>query len=109
MQPSTTSSGSSLIRPTAPTICSTTGRIRSATDRPDGAPTGRQAMQRSIPAVTALLAATLATMPLAGGAAASDVAKFYQDKQITLVLSTGAGGGYELYARPLARYISRYI
>jgi tripartite-type tricarboxylate transporter receptor subunit TctC len=45
-----------------------------------------------------------------GGAQADDsVADFYRGKQISLILSTGPGGGYELYARPLARHMGRHI
>jgi tripartite-type tricarboxylate transporter receptor subunit TctC len=62
-------------------------------------------MSRSFPA-----AVVLAPMLLAAGCAyAQPVGDFYRGKQITLILSTGAGGGYELYARPLARALPKYI
>ena len=32
----------------------------------------------------------------------ADIAKFYAGKQITLVIGTGAGGGYDAYARLVA-------
>jgi tripartite-type tricarboxylate transporter receptor subunit TctC len=62
-------------------------------------------MQRSLLTMSALFA-----MLAAGdGVAADPVAEFYRGKQITLTLSTGPGGGYALYARPLARHLGRHI
>jgi tripartite-type tricarboxylate transporter receptor subunit TctC len=43
---------------------------------------------------------------LAARAAADD---FYQGKTITLVVANAAGGGYDLYARLLARHMGRHI
>lgn len=37
------------------------------------------------------------------------VAKFYAGRQIDLVIGSSAGGGYDTYARLIARYIGRYI
>jgi tripartite-type tricarboxylate transporter receptor subunit TctC len=34
---------------------------------------------------------------------------FYRGKQIVLTVASGAGGGYDTYARTLARYIPKYI
>lgn len=42
-------------------------------------------------------------------ARADAVADFYKGKQITLTVSYGPGGGYDVYARTLARYMSKYI
>jgi tripartite-type tricarboxylate transporter receptor subunit TctC len=42
-------------------------------------------------------------------AQAQDVASFYHGKQITLVIGYGAGGGYDLYARMLGRFIGAHI
>jgi tripartite-type tricarboxylate transporter receptor subunit TctC len=36
-------------------------------------------------------------------------ANFYQGKTITMVVSSTAGGGYDLWARLMARYIGKYI
>ena len=55
----------------------------------------------------ALLAAAF-WPPLAPGAAA-DAESFYQGRNLTLVIGYTAGGGYDLYARLLARHLSRYI
>jgi tripartite-type tricarboxylate transporter receptor subunit TctC len=50
---------------------------------------------------------------LALGASASahadDIAKFYAGKSLHLVIGYAPGGGYDLYARTLARHIGRHI
>jgi tripartite-type tricarboxylate transporter receptor subunit TctC len=40
---------------------------------------------------------------------ADEVADFYRGKTINFTVSTGVGGGYDIYARPLARHMGRYI
>jgi tripartite-type tricarboxylate transporter receptor subunit TctC len=42
-------------------------------------------------------------------AESADVAKFYAGKQITMVIGTGAGGGYDAYARLVAQYMRPHI
>jgi tripartite-type tricarboxylate transporter receptor subunit TctC len=42
-------------------------------------------------------------------AAAQNAAEFYRGKQITIVIGLGAGETYDLYARLLARHLSKYI
>ncbi len=42
-------------------------------------------------------------------AAADDVANFYKDHPLNIVVGYSAGGGYDLYARMLGRFISKYI
>jgi tripartite-type tricarboxylate transporter receptor subunit TctC len=54
-----------------------------------------------------LAAAALAT--LAAPARAEDVASFYRGKRISLVIGYGPGGGYDLYARLLGRFIGAHI
>jgi tripartite-type tricarboxylate transporter receptor subunit TctC len=54
-----------------------------------------------------LLAAAL--VGLAGPAYAEDVADFYRGKHVTLVIGYGPGGGYDLYARMLGRFIGAHI
>jgi len=53
----------------------------------------------------ACLAAPFATTARAEGA----VAEFYRGKQITLLVGYGPGGGYDITARLVARYIGKYI
>ena len=43
------------------------------------------------------------------GARADKVADFYRSHQVSLVTGFGPGGGYDVYARLLARHIGRYI
>ena len=59
-------------------------------------------MRRSIAAFAALLT-------MGGGALANDVADFYRGKVITVYIGYGPGGGYDLYARTLARHIVKHI
>jgi tripartite-type tricarboxylate transporter receptor subunit TctC len=47
---------------------------------------------------------------LAGPSARADeVADFYRGKQVNLVVGYGPGGGYDIYARLLARHLGRFI
>lgn len=57
------------------------------------------------PAAVAAAAVVLA-VPLAGDAHAAD---FYAGKQIRMVISSGAGGGYDAYARALAQFMTQHI
>ena len=52
-----------------------------------------------------LVAAALAAAP----AHADAVARFYQGRQINLIVGYGPGAGYDVYARLLARHLSRFI
>ncbi len=45
----------------------------------------------------------------APSARADDVADFYKGKTVTLVIGGDAGGGYDIYARLLSRYLPKYI
>jgi tripartite-type tricarboxylate transporter receptor subunit TctC len=57
-----------------------------------------------------VLLAGLAAAALPGRALAQDAtAQFYQGRQITLIVGSTAGGGYDIYARLLARHFSRHI
>jgi tripartite-type tricarboxylate transporter receptor subunit TctC len=46
---------------------------------------------------------------LAVSADAQDVASFYRGKQITIVVGSSTGGGYDTYARLIARYMSKHM
>jgi len=49
-------------------------------------------------------------MLAAGGASAQDaVAQFYKGRQITVLVGSSAGGGYDIYARLVARHMPKYI
>jgi tripartite-type tricarboxylate transporter receptor subunit TctC len=45
----------------------------------------------------------------ASQARAEDVADFYKRQRISLIVGNGTGGGYDVYARLLAHYMSDYI
>jgi tripartite-type tricarboxylate transporter receptor subunit TctC len=49
------------------------------------------------------------TIALAGSASAETVADFYRGKTVTMVVGTPAGGGYDIYARLLTRYLGKHI
>jgi len=46
---------------------------------------------------------------LSAPALADPVEDFYKGKQITFVIRSGVGGGYDIYARVLGRHISKHI
>lgn len=59
---------------------------------------------------TVLLALVLCGTVLCAPAARSDtVVDFYRGKTVSLVVGYPPGGGYDLYTRMIARYISKYI
>jgi len=59
--------------------------------------------------ICALAICTIFLAAFIGPARAQDVADFYRGKTVTLVIGFSAGGGYDLYARLLARHLGRHI
>lgn len=59
-------------------------------------------MGRIVICLTALAA-------MVGSVKADAVADFYRGKSVQLVLGYGPGGGYDVYARIVARYLGKYI
>jgi tripartite-type tricarboxylate transporter receptor subunit TctC len=59
--------------------------------------------------VTAVAATVIPLIVGAAAAGADPIADFYKGKQITWVLSAGAGGGYSSYANAFAPYLSMHI
>ena len=60
--------------------------------------------------VRALVFAALAATMIAGPATAQQsVADFYKGKTVALLLGTGPGGSYDLYARIFAEHLTRHI
>src|SRR4051794_35332110 len=43
------------------------------------------------------------------GTSAQGQEEFYKGKQITIIVGYGTGGGYDVYARVLARHIGKYL
>ena len=56
-----------------------------------------------------LAAALVLAIAALAPARAQDVAEFYKRNRINLIVSYGPGGGYDVYARVLARHMSRHI
>lgn len=56
-----------------------------------------------------LAGAMFAAAVLASSAAAQPVAEFYGRTPLALIVGSGAGGGYDLYARLFARYYAKHI
>ncbi len=54
-----------------------------------------------------LLFALLALVP--EGTGAQTLAPFYRGKQVSMLIASGAGGGYDTYARTLARHMAKHI
>ncbi len=51
--------------------------------------------------------AITAAMTICGGSMAQQ--DFYKDKQINMLVASGVGGGYDVYARSLGRHMPRFI
>lgn len=64
-------------------------------------------VRRMIPK-TVLTAAILGSAIIATGPVTAQT-NFYKDKSVTMLIGSGAGGGYDLYSRVLARHMGRHI
>ena len=56
-----------------------------------------------------VLAVSFAAIAVSHASAQDQVAQFYRAKQITVIVGSSAGGGYDIYARLLARHMPRHI
>jgi tripartite-type tricarboxylate transporter receptor subunit TctC len=59
--------------------------------------------------LTRCAAALLASLTLTLNARADAVADFYKGRTVTLIVGYGPGGGYDLFARLMARHLGRHI
>jgi tripartite-type tricarboxylate transporter receptor subunit TctC len=59
--------------------------------------------------VASLLGGLIGAIIVAPSASADAIADFYKGKSITVIVSSGAGGGYDTYSRALARHMVRHI
>jgi len=67
-------------------------------------------MMRSVSCASRrIFLAACTTLFLCGSAYGQDVASFYSGKTVRIVVGFSAGGGYDQYARLLARHYSRHI
>ena len=57
----------------------------------------------------ALVSMVLLGLVLAGPANANEVADFYRGKELRLVIGASVGGGYDIYARAIAKHLSGHI
>ncbi len=60
-------------------------------------------------AAVALAAVALAAAALASPGAAQSPAEFYKGKQVHMIVGSDPGGGYDTYARSLARHLERHL
>jgi tripartite-type tricarboxylate transporter receptor subunit TctC len=67
-------------------------------------PCGREANT-----VTRCVSLLLASLALGSQACADTVADFYKGPTITLIVGYGPGGGYDLFARLMARHLGRHV
>jgi tripartite-type tricarboxylate transporter receptor subunit TctC len=67
---------------------------------------GGRTMPKKIAALTAALVACCWALPVA---AQDAVAQFYRGRTLTIVVGSSAGGGYDTYARMMARYFSKHM
>lgn len=59
---------------------------------------------------TVLACGAVASLVLGAGAAKADaVADFYKGKRVTIIVGSGAGGGYDVYARLASRHWNRHV
>ena len=62
---------------------------------------------RTLPVAGLALAFLLPLLP--SPVAAQDVAAFYRNKVVRIIVSSTTGGGYDLYGRTVARHLSKHI
>ena len=66
-------------------------------------------MSKALFAATILSAACLAAPIAVSQASAQSVADFYKGKTVSIIVSTGSGGGYDVLARALARHLPKFV
>jgi tripartite-type tricarboxylate transporter receptor subunit TctC len=63
-------------------------------------------------AVSGKITGFVMALSLAGvqaGSAQEDIANFYRGKTVTIIVGSSAGGGYDLYARTIARFMPKHL
>ena len=66
-------------------------------------------MNKLISTAGCSLIALVALVPFSSHAAEAATADFYQGKTVRILVGYPPGGGYDFYARLMARYIGKYI
>ncbi|MGE3644619.1 MAG: Bug family tripartite tricarboxylate transporter substrate binding protein [Beijerinckiaceae bacterium] len=64
---------------------------------------------RASRAIVSVLALSGACLAATGAMAQDNVAAFYKDKTITIIVGSTPGGGYDTYARLLSRHIGKHL
>src|ERR1043166_3317852 len=59
--------------------------------------------------VSWVVVVSIAMLPVGRASAQDSAAQFFKGKQITVIVGSSAGGGYDIYARLLARHMSKHI
>jgi tripartite-type tricarboxylate transporter receptor subunit TctC len=67
--------------------------------------TSMRSFRRLLAAVSVAALTAVATLP----ARAADVASFYKGRTVQVLIGFSPGGGYDIYARTLARYMGKHI
>lgn len=66
-------------------------------------------MKKIVRTSTALASAAAIGLAAASTAKADDVSDFYKDRDVTILVAFGAGGGYGLYSRTLSEFMPKHI
>jgi tripartite-type tricarboxylate transporter receptor subunit TctC len=67
---------------------------------------GRRIMRRRVPSCLIAIVFAASAVPSAVGQTSTG---YYAGKQVKMIIGLGAGGGYDLWARTVARHIGRYL
>jgi hypothetical protein len=59
--------------------------------------------------IAGLIGAVLGILASTGSVVAESSADFFTGEQITMIVPSGVGGGYDLYGRFLARFIGKHV
>ena len=66
-------------------------------------------MQRTCFAACALIGALIFAPTVAPSANAQTAAEFYNNRQMTMIIGTTVGGGYDIFGRMFARHMGKYL
>lgn len=71
--------------------------------------TRARALYAALRYARSLVLLAIVSLAVCSAARADEVSDFYRGRQVTLYVGFGPGGGYDVYARLLARHIGKYI
>ena len=108
MQGSTADNAGTPLPAFARTGCAGVTKKKPGQDRTLGA-IARAALTGAMSAAIALAAFTTVIAAASGDARAQPVAEFYKGKQVSVLVGSGAGGGFDAYARLVSRHLGDHI